>query len=110
MLEYVYRFSVKPGRMGDFLGWLDENEAGFNEHAAPGWEYLDSWFAVRGFGRYDCEFRYRLDGYGSLGTGFGDDENIARLNDFFSEFLDYSHRPEAVLLKTRDTLQVVEGF
>lgn len=110
MLEYVYRFSIKPGKMADFLEWLDENEPGFNQHAAEGWEYIDSWFAVRGFGNYDCEFRYRLDGYGSLGTGFGDDENMARLTDFFAEFLDYTNRPEAVLLKTRDTLQVVEGF
>ena len=109
MLEYIYRFSVKPGKMTDFLAWLDDNEAGMDEHSPPGWRFAGAWFVVRGFGTYDCEFRFDLDGYASLGAGFGDAENVARLGEFFGEFVDHTHRPAAVLLKTRDNLSIVEG-
>ncbi len=110
MLEYVYRFTLKSGKVGDFLEWLEENEGTFDEHGPAGWHYLGAWFVVRGFGGYDCEMRYQLDDYGALGSGFGDEENLRMLREFFSEYLDHNHRPEAVLLKTRDVLAVAEGY
>ena len=32
----------------------------------------------------------------------------ARLGEFFGEYVDHNHRPEAVLLKTRDGLSIIE--
>jgi hypothetical protein len=109
MLEYVYRFSIRPGKVNEFLDWMERNEGSFDEHGPDGWSYRGAFFTVRGFGYHDCELRYGLDGYDALGAGFGDEENVALLTEFFEQFLDHSHRPEAVLLKSRPALTVVEG-
>lgn len=109
MLEYVYRFSVRPGRMGEFLAFLDKHEPGFDEHGADDWHYQGSRFVVRGFGSYDCEMRWTIDDYSALGSGFGDEENVKMLAEFFGEFVDHTNRPEAVLMKTRDVLSIAEG-
>lgn len=109
MLQYVYRFSIPPGRVNDFREWLDGVEPTMNDHQPEGWTYLGSWFAVRGFGSFDCEMRFELADYAALGAGFGDEENKRRMAHFFGEFVDPNFRPEAVLLKGREGLMVVEG-
>lgn len=72
MLEYVYRFTIDRGKQNEFIEWLSTNEENFKEHARPGWTYLGTWLTVGGFGEYDGESRWALEGYASLGEGWGD--------------------------------------
>ena len=83
MLEYVYRFTIDRGKQNEFIEWLNTNEEKFKEHARPGWTYLGTWLTVGGFGEYDGESRWTLEGYASLGEGWGDEVAQQLLGDFF---------------------------
>jgi hypothetical protein len=106
-MEYVYRHSIKPGKAGEYRDWLQENEQAMNDHAAEGWSYLGTWFDVRGFGHHDAESRWEIDDYAALGAGFGDAEMVQLMGEFFSEFLDHTHKPQAVLLKSTAEVAIV---
>ena len=82
MLEYVYRFTINRGNQNEFIEWLSTNEENLKEHARPGWTYLGTWMTVGGFGEYDGESRWALEGYASLGEGWGDEVAQQLLADF----------------------------
>ncbi len=100
MLQWTYRFNVKPGKATSFRDWVLKNEQALRDHASPGWKYLGTWFSVRGFGSFDCEVRWEIESYGALGAGFGDEENQRLLNEFIGDFIDHTTRPEASLLRS----------
>jgi hypothetical protein len=108
-MEYVYRHSIKPGKAVEYRDWLAKNHQIMKDHASEGWSYLGTWFDVRGFGSHDAESRWEIDDYSALGAGFGDEEMMTLLGEFFSEFVDHTHKPEAVLLKSASDVQIAAG-
>ena len=49
---------------------------------------------------FGYESRWELDGFDALGSGFGDDE-AQRLNrEFFEDFIDWTTRPLAALMRS----------
>ena len=83
MLEYVFRFTVDKGKQNEFIDWLTSNEENFREHTRPGWTYIGTWMTVGGFGDYSGESRWSLEGYASLGEGWGDEVAQQLLAEFF---------------------------
>lgn len=110
MLEYTLRFNIRTGRVVAFRDWLKANDASLREHTAPGWTYLGTWFGVRGFGDYDCETRYSLEGYDALGAGFGGDEGMRLMRDLYEEYVDWSTRPQASLFRSAAEVQIPKGM
>ncbi len=108
-MQYVYRYSIKPGKVTEHLEWIRKNRQVFQDHAPEGWTYLGTWFTVQGFGPHDAESRWELEDYGSLGTGFGDEENQRLLAEFISEYQDDVNRPQVSLMKSMDEVSALAG-
>lgn len=110
MLQYSYRYNIVPGKSGAYRDWVVANDRDLREHTPPGWTYLGTWFAVRGFGDFDCEARFEIDGYESLGAGFGDDEAQRLLRELFSEYIDWGTRPVATLSRAADDVSIAPSM
>lgn len=106
-MQYVSRYHLKPLKATEYRQWLLENESLWAEHAPEGWTYLGTWFTVMGFGKYGCESRWELDGYGALGTGWGDETN-QRLMREWMEFADDTRDGENYLMKSTAEVNVFE--
>jgi hypothetical protein len=65
-MQYVFRYSIKPDRCGEYQQWLEANTNGGTQNA--GWTYLGTWFDLMGFGQYDYESRWELNALGSVNT------------------------------------------
>lgn len=107
-MEYVLRYDVKPMRSTEFRQWLRDNEATMRDHAPDGWEYLGTWFAVRSFGEYTNETRWRIDDYAALGSGFGDDESIRVMQEWM-HLVDTERPWQATLYKGTDEVDILPG-
>jgi hypothetical protein len=107
-MQFIQRYNLKPFKMGEFLEWMKENEKALAENAAEGWTLLGTWFSVRGFGQHDCETRWEIEGYETLGSDFGN-EQMRKLSLEWMEFTD-QHRPgETYLVKSTSEVIVMEG-
>jgi hypothetical protein len=107
VLQYVFRYSVKPGMAGEFNQWLLDNHEGLRDHLPDGWHYLGTWFSVRGFGAHDCEVRYELDDYAAPGEGFGDEVSVGLLKEFFEKYQDSARPTEAYLLRAAGDVDIL---
>jgi hypothetical protein len=87
--------------------WLLENESLIKDNAPEGWTYLGTWFTVRGLGTYECESRWELDDYDSLGAGWGN-ETYQRLIREWREFIDLARNGETYLMKSAADVSVFE--
>ncbi len=106
-MQYVSRYHLKPLKLTEYRQWLLDNESLLVEHAPAGWTYLGTWFTVMGFGKYECESRWELDGYGTLGAGWGDETN-QRLMREWMEFTDDTRDGENYLMKSTEEVNVFE--
>jgi hypothetical protein len=102
MLEYVFRFNVEKGKQNEFIDWLRANEDDLKTHTRPGWTYVGTLMTVGGFGDYDGESRWALEGYASLGEGWGDDVAQRLLSEFFALI---ETKPDVSLLRNVATVQ-----
>jgi hypothetical protein len=99
-MQYVYRYNLKEDKSAEFRQWL-LGRAG-REILTEGWSYLGTWFTVLGFGRWDCESRWEVDGYGSLGKQFINED----AEKVFAEWLDFIDGGEAFLMKSAEDVQI----
>ena len=106
-MQYVIRYQLGPKQSAAYRSWVLENESALRENAPEGWTYLGTWFTVRGFGHYDCESRWELDGYDSLGAGWGN-ETYQGLMKEWMEFIDQSRTGETYLMKSASEVSVFE--
>ena len=107
-MQYINRYYLKPLKGTEFREWLLENEPLIAENAPAGWTYLGTWFTVMGFGKYDCETRYEIDDYGTLGAGFGN-ETYQRLMLEWMEFIDLTQAGETYLMKSSTDISIMAG-
>jgi len=107
-MQYVNRYDIAPGKAVEFRSWLDENSAELAAGAPEGWSYLGTWFTVLGFGQYQCETRWEVDTYASLGESFGTSDNQRLLVEWF-DFIDNASSGETYLLKSTGDVQIIEG-
>ena len=106
-MQYIVRYQLKSMRSQAFLEWLLENEPLLKENGPEGWDYLGTWFTVRGFGHYECESRWELDDYDALGAGWGN-ETYQRLMREWQEFADLSRAGETYLMKSAADVYIFE--
>ena len=107
-MEYVIRYDIKPNKSTAFRQWLTDNEAEIREHTAEGWTYEGTFFTVRGFGDYTNETRWTIEGYGSLGSGFGDEAGIRLTQEWF-EYIDQTRPWQATLYKNAAEVDILPG-
>ena len=107
-MQYVLRYEILPGKNGEFVSWMRDNEANLAEHTPDGWEYAGTYLTVRGFGSHEVESRWNLDGYAALGAGWGDETGL-RLTQEWYAFTDQSRTWEASLLKSTTEVDVLPG-
>jgi len=110
VLEYSYRYNILSGKAGAYRDWLLTNDKPLHEHTPPGWTYLGTWFAVRGFGDFDCEARFGVESYEALGSGFGDDEAQRLLRELFEGFIDWTTRPIATLYRSASEVRIPKSM
>lgn len=106
-MQYINRFNVLPHKAEAFRDWLKKNDKLLHEGMPEGWQYLGTWFTVRGFGRYDCEMRYELDDYAVLGVDFGSDalqQANLEILDFFAP-----NQGETCLMKSAEDIIIMKG-
>jgi hypothetical protein len=106
-VQYIVRYQLKPLQSPAYKTWLQENEALLKENAPEGWAYVGTWFTVRGFGHYQCESRWEVDDYGSLGAGWGN-ETFQRLMRDWMEFANQLQDSETYLMKSAADVDVFE--
>jgi len=109
MLEYVYRYNLKVDMVEAYRDWVVANDTALRDHQPPGWAYLGTWFSVRSFGEFHCESRFQLDGYEALGAGFGDAET-QRTSSEFSEYVDWTNKPRAVVYRAAVDVVIPQGM
>jgi hypothetical protein len=110
MLEYTYRYNIMLGKAGAFRDWLLANDEDLHDHQPPGWTYLGTWFAVRGFGDFGCEGRFQIESYEALGSGFGDDEAQRLVRELFEDFIDWTTRPVATLYRSASEVRIPKSM
>jgi hypothetical protein len=103
MLEYVWRFTINQGQQNEFIEWLRANGEDLKNHTRPGSTYLGTWITVNGLGAYSGEARWALDGYASLGEGWGDQISQRLLSEWLA-MTDNIHR-YVTLLRSVETVQ-----
>lgn len=107
-MQVSYQFNIKEGRTSEFVQWVRDNEETMVDHAPDGWTYVGTWFTVQGFGDYDTEQRWEIEDYGSLGTGFGDEE-FQRLIVESADFLQ-PHPQATTLMKSATDVTALAGM
>ena len=107
-MQYVFRFNIQPGKSSAFVDWVRDNADRLREHAGEGWEYAGIYFSVQGFGDYDAEYRSNVEDYAGLGAE-RDDATNALIAEMFGEFVDFTQRPTASLMKSADDVTTVPG-
>ena len=107
-MQYVLRYDIEPTKHQAYRDWVKVNDSDIREHAAEGWHYLGTWFTVRGFGDYSAESRWEIDGYGSLGAGWGDAVGQRLAQEWFG-FVDSARPLQASLYKGIDEVEVLPG-
>jgi hypothetical protein len=106
MLEYVYRYNVKYEKAAAFRDWLVANDQALHDHQTPGWTYLGAWFSVRGFGQFQAESRFQLEGYEASGSGPGDDETQRYARELAETYIDWTTKPMAALYRTAHDVRI----
>ena len=104
-MQYVTRYQVALDKATTYREWLVENDQAMRDHAPEGWEYLGTWFTVRGFGSYTAESRWELSDYDALGAGFGDEVSRRLIGEWF-ELIDADRGMEATLLKSASEVDI----
>jgi len=105
-MQYIYRFNIKDGQSDAFVQWLGEKDADLHEHISEGWEFVGVYFTVRGFGRFDAEYRANVTDYAALGSPM-DEQTGALINEMFARFVDRSRPLEAQLVKSHQDVQIL---
>ena len=106
-MQYINRFNVLPHKSEAFRDWLKKNDKLLHEGMPEGWQYLGTWFTVRGFGRYDCEMRYELDDYATLGGDFGSDALQLAWLEILDSFA--PNQGETYLMKSAEDILIMKG-
>ncbi|MGD2040058.1 MAG: hypothetical protein PVH11_04480 [Anaerolineae bacterium] len=106
-MQYIMRYQLKPKTAVEHQKWLAENGSAIRENAPEGWTYLGTWFTVRGFGHYEVEDRWELDGYDALGSDWGN-ETFQQLMREWMEFGDQTRDGETYLMKSAEEVRVFE--
>jgi hypothetical protein len=104
-MQKIDRYNLKPNKAADYKAWLKKNDDLLRNGAPAGRTYLGTWFAVQGFGEYDCESRWDFDDYAALGSGPGSDEFRA-LMDEWDEFGDSTRPQQSDLMKSEDDVRI----
>jgi hypothetical protein len=107
-MQYVARYDIKPWKAEAFRAWLEENEATYADNAMEGWTYLGTWGTVHQLGRFDCETRWELDDYASLGADWGN-ETFQKLQLEWWEFIDQSRDMETSIMKSVSAVSIMPG-
>ena len=108
-MQYITRYNIKPRKASEFRDWLRKNAEQLAANAPTGWKYLGTWCTVYGFGKYDCEDRWELDGYAALGADFGNETYQQLFLEWF-EFLNTSRDAETCLMKSATDIAIPPGF
>jgi hypothetical protein len=108
IMQYITRYHLKPDKESDFRQWVLDSRAAWAENAPDGWKYLGTWFAVMGFGQYECETRWEVDDYAALGAGFGNETSQRLLKEWFA-FQDQARDIETYLLKSAEDVDILGG-
>ena len=106
-MQYIMRYYVPFKKNADFRRWLLDNEKAIAENQPEGWTYLGTWFTCRQFGKYDCETRYELDDYDTLGADWGNETNQQLMREWL-EFIDLNRASETYLMKSAHDVIVFE--
>lgn len=106
-VQYVMRYHVPFTKSADFRRWIVDNEKALADNQPEGWVYLGTWFTVRGFGKYNCESRWEIDDYSTLGTGWGNETN-QKLTREWIDFSDLGRDSETYLLKSATDIRIFE--
>lgn len=107
-MEYALYYDTKPARSEEFRAWLIDNDDALRERGPDGWDYLGTYFTVRGFGDFGCHTRWAIDGYAALGSGFGDETGV-RLTQQFMEFVDQTRPWQGTLYKSATEVDILPG-
>jgi hypothetical protein len=106
-MQYIQRFNVLPHKSEAFRDWLKANDKMLRNEQPKGWRYLGAWFTVHGFGQYDCEIRYEIDDYASLGAGFGSETLQKAWGEIFDALA--PNQGETVLMKSAGEVMIMKG-
>jgi hypothetical protein len=82
-MQYVFRYNVSANAATEYLQWLSDHSNGRVQKA--GWTYLGTWFGAKGFGTYDYESRWDMNGHGSASSrslDVGIEKRVAERLDF----------------------------
>ncbi len=107
-MQYIFRFKIKPHKSEGFRDWLRQNDNLLKEEMPEGWQYLGTWFTVRGFGRYDAEMRYEIGDYADLGAGFGGEALQKAWVEISDSFV--PDQTETYLMKSSEDVLIMEGM
>jgi hypothetical protein len=103
-MQYIHRFYLKPGKSLAYQEWLAAHEQELAANAPPGWQRLGTWMTVLNFGKFQCETRWEVDDYASLGVPAS--ETFDQLSSQHREFVDITRPSETYLMKSSKDIYI----
>lgn len=110
-MYYVTSYNLKENKASEYQQWLQSDEAKELFTAVEqetGWRYIETYWAIMGFGDYDCEDWWEVPDWSNFDTIRGSeasDRLFARFNEL--NFSDSSGPSSTRMLRTNSDVRVV---